>query len=303
MSSHLPHDQLNVVITGASSGTGRGLAERLAAEGASVVIAARRTHLLKEMERQYAPQMIAVTADVSREEGIAAVFETAMSELGRIDVWVNNAGAIAIGPFTESPLDALAQMTRINLLGNMYGSHYALRQFKQQGYGTLINVSSFASKVAFPYLAAYSGSKSAVSGLSYALNQEMKLEGRKDIHVCAVHPWVMNTPWTDHAANYSGHEIDMKPLDDPDDIIDAMYRLIDHPQESIEVGFKVRGTALSSHLLPRMTENISGQFVQNLIYDAPPAGFTSGSLYDPVFEGSSVHGDGHGHSRTDTDKS
>lgn len=302
MSPHIPHDQLNVVITGASSGTGRGLAERLAAEGASVVIAARRTHLLKEMERQYAPKMIAVTADVSREEGIAAIFEAAMSQLGRIDVWVNNAGAIAIGPFTESPLAALAQMARINLLGNMYGSHYALRQFKQQGYGTLINVSSFASKVAFPYLAAYSGSKSAISGLSYALNQEMQLEGRTDIHVCAVHPWVMNTPWTEHAANYSGHEIDMKPLDDPDDIIDAMYRLIDHPQESVEVGFKVKGTSLSSHLLPRMTEKISGQFVQNLIYDAPPAEFTAGSLYDPVFEGTSVHGDGHGHPRPDESK-
>ncbi|WP_046212519.1 SDR family NAD(P)-dependent oxidoreductase [Paenibacillus wulumuqiensis] len=302
MPRNIPHDQLNVVITGASSGTGLGLAQRLAAEGASVVIAARRTHLLKQMEQQYAPKMIAVTADVSREEGIAAVYEAAMSRLGRIDVWVNNAGAIAIGPFTESPLSSLVQMTRINLLGNMYGSHYALRQFKQQGYGTLINVSSFAGKVAFPYLAAYSGSKAAVSGLSYALNQEMQLEGHQDIHVCAVHPWVMNTPWTGHAANYSGHEINMKPLDDPDDIIDAMYRLIDHPQESVEVGFKVKGTALSSNLLPRMTEKISGQFVQNMIYEAPPAEFTAGSLYDPVFEGTGVHGDGHGHPRPDDGK-
>lgn len=290
MANKIPHDQLTVVITGASSGFGKGVARQLAAEGANVVLAARRTELIEELAAELGPNAIAVTTDVSKETDIANLHDTAMSTFGKIDVWINNAGIGAIGPYTEIPPADLTRMVEINVLGVMYGSHYALRQFKAQGHGTLINLGSIVSKVPFPYYTAYAATKYAVAGLSAALYQEMKLEDRDNIHVCTVHPWATDTPWFEHVGNYTGHRAEMKPMDDPQSVIDAIIDLIDKPQENVEVGAKTKGTTLSSNLMPGLTENLNAKYVQKVIQSAPPAGSTSGSLHEPMLTGKEVSG-------------
>ncbi|MEW4372265.1 SDR family NAD(P)-dependent oxidoreductase [Paenibacillus kandeliae] len=290
MVKSIPREQLTVVITGASSGFGQGVARQLAAQGASVVIAARRTELLDQLVDELGPNVIACTADVSSEEDIARLYDTAMSAFGRIDVWINNAGVGLIGPYTELPPADLKRLVEINILGVMYGSHYALRQFKQQGHGVLINLGSIVSKVPFPYYGAYGATKYAVAGLSAALNHEMQLEHYDDIHVCTVHPWATDTPWFEHTGNYSGHRAEMKPMDDAQHVIDAIIDLIDKPQENVEVGVKSKGTTLSSNLLPGLTENFNAKYVQKVIQSAPAAGSTSGSLHQPLQTGKDVSG-------------
>ncbi|TWT06586.1 SDR family NAD(P)-dependent oxidoreductase [Planococcus sp. CPCC 101016] len=290
MSTEKEHAGLTVVITGASSGIGKGLAQQLAAQGANIVLAARRTQEIEVLAEACGPNAIAVTTDVSREEDVAKLFETTMGVFSSIDVWINNAGIGTYGSFTDTPLRDLNRTVEINFLGTIYGSHHALKQFKKQGYGTLINVSSFASKTPMPFGAAYTGSKYGVSGLSNGLHQEMRMDGFDDIHVCSVDPWVTDTPWTQHAGNYSGHEIIVGPADDPQKVVDAVTGLIDHPQKSVEISAKSKGIAAAGSLLPKTTKGLTGRALLKMIQDAPPAPPTEGSLYESGPEGTDVSG-------------
>lgn len=291
MATEKIHAGLTVVITGTSSGIGKGVAQQLAAQGANVVLAARRTREIEALAEACGPNAIAVTTDVSKEEDVAKLFETAMGVFSSIDVWINNAGIGTYGSFTDTPLKDLNRTVEVNFLGNIYGSHYALNQFKKQQYGTLINVSSFASKTPMPFGAAYTGSKYGISGLSNGLHQEMRMDGFDDIHVCSVDPWVTDTPWTKHAGNYSGHEIIVGPADDPQKVVDTIIGLIDDPQKAVEVGGKAKGIAVAGSLIPKTTKALNGRSLLKMIREAPPAPPTSGSLYESGPEGTGVSGD------------
>ncbi|RNF39716.1 SDR family NAD(P)-dependent oxidoreductase [Planococcus salinus] len=291
MSKQLSRNGLTVVITGTSSGIGKGVAQQLASEGANVVLAARRTDEIEKLAKSCGPNAVAVTTDVSRQQDMIRLFETAMSKFGNIDVWINNAGIGTYGAFTDTPLADLNRTVDVNFLGTLYGSHLALNQFKKQKHGTLINVSSFASKTPLPYGAAYTASKYGISGLSHGLYQEMELENFEDIHVCAVDPWVTDTPWTEHAGNYSGHEILVGPADDPQEVVDVITGLLDEPQEGVEVGAKAKGVATSGTVTPGTTKKLTGKSLQKMMREAPPAKYTSGSLHEPKPGGTDVSGD------------
>ena len=282
---------LTAVITGASSGFGEGMARKLSGAGANVVLAARRTELIEELAEELGPNAVAVTTDISIEKDMERLMDTALADFGKVDVWINNAGLGIIGSFTDIPLADQMRLIQVNLMGTMYGSQFALRQFKQQNYGTLINLSSFVTSVPLPFGATYTATKYGISGLSKGLYQEMDLEERKDIHVCVVHPWVTDTPWTEHAGNYSGRAIEIGPADDPEEVIGQILSLIDKPQESLEIGFKVKGTAVSHKLMPDLVEKLNGQFLMKMLESSPPAPHTSGSLFEPRMEGTGVSGE------------
>ncbi|WP_046173435.1 SDR family NAD(P)-dependent oxidoreductase [Domibacillus indicus] len=288
MAESKSYDQLTVVIAGASSGIGKGTARRLAGEGANLVLGARRLNLIEELAAECGSNAVAVGMDISKEEDVKRLYEAAMEKFGRIDVWINMAGVGLIGPYTELPAADLQRVVEINILGTMYGSQFALRQFKEQKSGTLINMGSIASKVAFPYYTAYAATKHAVAGLSAGLYQEMELENFDNIHVCTVHPWATDTPWFDHAGNYSGHAAEMKPMDDPEIVIESIIDMLDNPQESVEVGVKTKGSAISKNIMPGVTESLNARHVSSVIQDAPPAPPTSGALHEPAAGGTEV---------------
>jgi NADP-dependent 3-hydroxy acid dehydrogenase YdfG len=128
------------VITGASSGFGRGNAVRLGSGGANVVLAARRTALLEEVAsevRAAGGQALVVTTDVTKPEEIHRLAEAAVKRFGRIDVWMNNAGVGVITRFWDGPEADYSRLIDINLKGVVYGSLAAIRQFRAQGYGAL----------------------------------------------------------------------------------------------------------------------------------------------------------------------
>ncbi len=269
-----------IVITGASSGLGKEVARQLARDGANLVLAARSTGLIEALACELGPNAIAVTMDVSREADVAWLFEEALTSFGKIDVWINNAGVGVIGPFTSIPLEDLARMVEVNVKGTVNGSHFALRHFKEIGSGILINIGSVASDVAFPYFTGYSASKHAVLGFSSALNEEMKLEGYHDIHVCSVLPWATDTPWFEHAGNYTGKVVDMKPMDDPGQAAKVILDLIDEPQEVVEVGQKMKTVRLLTRVAPKMMEKRSARFVKVHLEKTPPEGTHSGILHE-----------------------
>lgn len=283
-----------VVITGASSGFGKGVALKASSEGATVVLAARRTGLLNELARDInarGGRALAVTTDVSRETDMERLAQAAIDQYGRIDVWINNAGIGALGAFDEVPLADHRRVIDVNLNGVIIGSHIALRQFRRQGAGTLINVASVSSEVPFPYYASYAASKHGVLGLGLSLHQELRIQGARDIRVSTIMPYAADTPWFQHAANYSGRAPRMVLLDPPGKVVDAIVGAISRPRKQISVGYKAKLAVLSHRLAPALTETLVGEVMETVqLENTTSAPITDGTLHEPMQAGTGVDG-------------
>lgn len=145
-----------VVVTGASSGFGRGTALKLGELGAHVVVAARRPDVLEAVVAQITDSggtALAVPTDVSDADAVERLAAAAEDRFGHIDVWVNNAAVGVMGLFWEIPLADHARLVDVDLKGMMTGAHVALRRFTERGEGVLVNVSSVAGEVPLAYQA------------------------------------------------------------------------------------------------------------------------------------------------------
>ncbi len=140
-----------VAVTGASSGIGEAIALACAGAGAAVALAARRAdriEALAERITQDGGRAVAVPADVGEEAQARAFVERAHSELGRLDVLVNNAGVMLLGPIENAPTEEWRRMIHANVFGVLYCTHAALPLMRAQGSGHIVNVSSVAGRVA-----------------------------------------------------------------------------------------------------------------------------------------------------------
>jgi len=249
------------VIVGASSGFGRGTAVRLGALRANVVLAARRADLLQEVARQVEAaggRALVVPMDVSRPADVDRLAAAAVGRFGRIDVWMNIAGAGAVGRFWDIPLEDQSRVIDVNVKGVIHGSQAALRQFMRQGGGTLVNMGSVESEVPIAYHAAYAASKAAVLSLGRAINEELRHAGySRSIRVATVMPWAADTPFFVHNANYTGHAARMIMLDDPRKVVDALVWVSLHPREELPVGWKAQASVSAHNLLPDLTERVA----------------------------------------------
>jgi len=282
------------VITGASSGFGRGVALKLAALKANVVLAARRTELLQEVADQASAAggvPLVVTTDVGKAEDVQKLAERAVAQFGRIDVWINNAGVGAVGRFEDIPVADHSRLIDINVKGVIYGSHAAMHRFRKQGFGTLVNIGSAESEVPLAYQATYAASKAAVLSMGRAINEEIRLSGARSIAVATVMPWAADTPFFEHTANYSGGTPRSAALDDPQKVVDAIVWVSLHPREELPVGWKATTSVISHRHFPDLAERLSGNVAHKLqIETAPPAPATAGTLHEPMRSGRNVEG-------------
>lgn len=286
------HDAV-VVVVGASSGFGRGTALRLAKEGARVVVAARRKDMLDDVVAEIAShggQAIAVQADVSQADEVKAIADAALEQFGRIDVWVNNVGVGAIGFFWEIPLEDHARVVDVNLTGLIFGAHCAIRQFRTQGYGTLVNVGSIDSEIPLALQNTYAATKAAVLSLSRTLNEELRLAGEERIRVGTIMPWAVDTPWWYHAANYTGRQPRMAMMDDPQLVVEAIVAACLDPKEEQPVGAKAKAFNIAHHLFPDLTERVSAETSKRESEKAAPAPMTTGAIHRPMDDGLTVDG-------------
>lgn len=285
---------LTIVIAGASSGIGRGTALRLGELGANVVIAARRGDVLDEVVSEIAAvggDALAVATDVSDPESVARLAEAALARFGTIDVWINNVGIGALGFFWDIPIEAHARTVDVNLTGLIYGAHVALRHFRSQGRGVLINVGSIDSEVPLAYQSSYAATKAAVLSLSKTLNEELRLVGdHETIKVGTIMPWAVDTPWWSHAANYSGRTARMVAMDDPQIVVDAIVTACTDPKEEQPVGPKARVADISHSIFPDLTKRVSAKTIDNESERGAPQPATDGSIYAPTPDGTGVDG-------------
>lgn len=284
------------VITGASSGFGRGVALALASMKANVVLAARRTDVLNEVAAQATAaggNALVVTTDVSRPDDMQRLMDAALARYGRVDVWINNAAVGAIGYFDSIPLEDHARIIDVNFKGLVYGSHIALRQFRKQGAGVLLNIGSVESEVPQALHASYSATKGAVLNLGRALNEELRLSRAGNIRVSTVLPWATDTPFFTHAANYTGNAARMPFMDGPEKVIDAIVWASVHPREELAVGWKAKAAYFGHRVAPDLVEHISADVAHDAQFDKATATtwpHTSGAVHKPMLEGTGVSG-------------
>ncbi|BDY32133.1 SDR family oxidoreductase [Mycolicibacterium mageritense] len=164
-----------VAITGASSGIGEATARLLAAHGAAVVLGARRTDRLDQIVtelRVAGASAVAVSVDVGRRADLERLVDTAVSEFGRLDVLVSNAGISKIGPLADGDVDGWSEMIDVNVRGVLHGIAAATPVFRRQGQGHFVTTVSTAGLKIVPGMAVYAGTKNAVRTIMEVLRQE-----------------------------------------------------------------------------------------------------------------------------------
>lgn len=187
-----------IVITGASSGMGEAAARHLAAQGAQVVLGARRAGRLDALVAEIAAiggKATAVTTDVTSRADVQRLVDTAVKTYGRINVLINNAGIMPLSPLERLKIDEWDQMIDVNLKGVLYGIAAVLPYMKDQKSGHIINLASVAGHKLFAGSAVYSATKFAVRALSEGLRQEVK---PYNIRTTIISPGAVKTELLDH---------------------------------------------------------------------------------------------------------
>jgi NADP-dependent 3-hydroxy acid dehydrogenase YdfG len=191
------------LVTGASSGIGEATAEALAAAGAAVAIAARRRDRLEALAERIGgePRALVLETDVTDEAQAREAVDRTVGELGRLDILINNAGVMLLGPLVDAPVEEWRRMVELNLLGLQYCTHAALPHLlraadsEPRQVADLVNVSSVAGRFARTGNGVYSSTKFAVGAFSESLRQEVT---RRHVRVTLVEPGAVMTELVSH---------------------------------------------------------------------------------------------------------
>jgi short-subunit dehydrogenase len=181
------------VVTGGSRGLGLLISRRLAAEGAHLVLLARNERELQTAELELAERGGSVASfrcDIRKRDQVEHTIQRVVERLGRIDVLINNAGIIQVGPFEHMTYQDFEESMAVHFYGPLHTILAVLPHMRRSGGGRIVNITSIGGKIALPHLAPYSASKFALVGLSDALHAELRHE---KIVVTTVVPGPMRT--------------------------------------------------------------------------------------------------------------
>jgi NADP-dependent 3-hydroxy acid dehydrogenase YdfG len=184
-----------VLITGASSGIGAGIARELAKAGATLMLGARRTDRLEELARELRDLGAKVATrrlDVTDRADVAAFAQVAEDQFGRVDVIVNNAGVMPLSLMSSLKVDEWDRMIDVNIKGVLYGIAAVLPLMMAQGSGQIINIASVGALSVSPTAAVYCATKYAVRAISDGLRQE-----HDNLRVTCIHPGVVESELAD----------------------------------------------------------------------------------------------------------
>ncbi|WP_246848957.1 oxidoreductase [Aquimarina sp. U1-2] len=226
-------------ITGASTGFGKELAKVALSGGDKVVATFRNQEQIAAFNKYYPGQAVGVHVDVTKPEQVAGGIERAISEFGRIDVLVNNAGYGSLGSLEEVEEDELKYQFEVNVFGAVRLTKAVLPYMRKQRSGHIINITSIGGLVSYPGVSVYNGSKFALEGIGEALAMEVAHIG---IKVTNIEPGPFRTDWAGRSASYqkvtipdyeksvgqrleSIKEIDGKQEGDPEKAAKAIFQV------------------------------------------------------------------------------
>lgn len=183
----------SVVVTGGSRGLGLVLARQLARQGARLALLARDPVVLEQAEQELLErdaEVMVLACDVGEREQVERSLARVVRRYGRIDVLINNAGIIQVGPMEHMTLDDYQEAMAVHFWGPLYASQAAVVYMRQQGGGRIVNITSIGGEVAVPHLLPYTASKFAFVGLSDGMRAEL---AKDNILVTTVIPGLMRT--------------------------------------------------------------------------------------------------------------
>ncbi len=237
-----------VAITGGARGIGKATAQALAREGAKIAIGDLDRPLAEEAASELGTEAIGLELDVTRRDSFANFLDQVSERLGPLDVLINNAGIMPIGPFAEET-DATAQrMIDINLHGVIFGMKLAIPGMRQRGAGHLVNIASQAGKVGLPGGATYCATKHAVVGLSEAVQAELRDSG---VEISVVMPAVVNTELGSGLPDTRG----VKKLE-PTEVAEAIVDALRFPKFDVWVPASSAVIDKLIHPLPRRAKEV-----------------------------------------------
>ncbi len=243
-----------VAITGGARGIGRATAAALIGQGARVAIGDIEAALAERTAQELGAGSIGLALDVTDRASFAAFLDEVETGLGSLDVLVNNAGIMPIGPFVDETDAAAKRMIDINLNGVIFGSKLALARFLPRGRGHLVQIASMAGKAGFPGGATYCATKHAVVGLSEAIRAELR---GTNVDISVVMPVVVNTELGSGLPRTPGVKVV-----EPDDVAGAIVEALQTGRYEVYVPRTMAGVVRFNALIPRRVQEAIGRVMK-----------------------------------------
>jgi len=243
-----------VAITGGARGIGKCTAQALIRRGARVAIGDIHLDLAEQTAAELGGNCVAFELDVTDRESFARFLDAAADELGPVDVLINNAGIMPVGPFVEETDETAKTMVDINLHGVIFGTKLALERMLPRGSGHIVNIASQAGKAGLPGGATYCATKHAVVGLSEAVRLENVDKG---IEVSCVMPAVVNTELGSGLTDTRG----VKKLE-PEEVAEAIVEAIETNRFDVWVPKSSAGISVILSLVPRSGREAIARFMK-----------------------------------------
>ena len=246
-----------VAITGASAGIGRALAIRLARDGASVAICARRRERLDGVAAeiiQAGGTSLPIVADVTRDSEMQAFVDQTVSRWGQLDVIVCNAGYGVYGAIDQIAPAKMQAMMAVNYLGTFNAARAALPVFRRQHHGHFVIISSIVGKRGVPYVGGYAATKFAQVGLAECLRAELV---GSDIHVTVVYPISTESEFHEVMVQHSGYATRASgPRQPAERVANAIARAIEHPVPEVYPYRISKALAVVNSIAPGICDRI-----------------------------------------------
>ena len=256
-----------VIITGASSGFGKDAAHLFAAEGARVVLAARRIERMQaevDQIRAAGGEAIFIPVDITVLEEVDRMVQTTLDQFGRIDILFNNAGFGRLDWFEKlNPERDIHTQISVNLIGLMNVTHAVLPHMLAQRSGQIINMASVAGWIAAPMYSVYAATKYGVRGFTNALRREVRTRG---VIVSAIYPGFARTEFSKHIGGSvlkTDYRTPRWMFMTSEYVARQVVNLAKHPRRSVIIPWWFRPILWSEHFFPGIVDRVIELFFVN----------------------------------------
>ncbi|MDQ3946444.1 MAG: SDR family oxidoreductase [Actinomycetota bacterium] len=283
-----------VVVTGGSAGVGRAVARAFGARGDAVGLLARGRDGLQAAAKEIEAaggRALAVPTDVADPEAVEEAAARVESELGPIDVWVNNAMVSVFALFTDIAPDEFRRVTDVTYHGYVYGTRAALRRMVPRDAGVVVQVGSALAYRGIPAQSAYCGAKHAIEGFTEAIRCEL-LHGHSRVRIGMVQLPAVNTPQFDWVLSRLPRRAQpVPPIYQPELIARAVLHLADHPRRQMWLTERTILAIVGNRLVPGYLDRRLGrEGVAAQQTDEPADPGRPANLWDPVPGDHGAHG-------------
>jgi NAD(P)-dependent dehydrogenase (short-subunit alcohol dehydrogenase family) len=284
-----------VVVTGASAGVGRAVAHAFARRGARVGLVAwgrKGLEAAREEVESLGGRALVVPTDVVDPEQVEVAAATVETELGPIDVWVNDAMSTIFAPFVEIAPEEFRRATEVTYLGTVYGTMAALRRMVPRDRGTVVQVGSALAYRAIPLQSAYCGAKFGIRGFTDSVRTEL-LHRRSRVRIAMVQLPAVNTPQFNWClSRLPHHPQPIPPIYQPEVPAEAVYYAAHHRRREVTCGGMTLAVILGNTFFPNLADRYLARtgFRSQQVEDLPTSPQRPSNLFEPVEELAATHG-------------